>query len=88
LPEQRGGFQIEAVSPVEAARRIRAPVLLIHGADDDETSPAHSQRVLDALVGPKRLILVERAGHNHSLGGADVWGEIDRWIDDDSPGGS
>jgi hypothetical protein len=88
IAEQRGGVQIDAVSPVEAARRIRSPVLLIHGADDDQTSPAHSQRVLEALRGPKRLILVERAGHNHSLSGADVWGEIDRWIDDDFPGGS
>ena len=40
----------------------RPTVLVIHGADDTETPPAHSQRVYDALRGPKRLILVPGAG--------------------------
>jgi dipeptidyl aminopeptidase/acylaminoacyl peptidase len=67
------------VSPFNAAARISAPVLLIHGADDTETRPAHSERVFAALAGPKRLIFVPHAGHNHSLSG-DVWIEIDKWI--------
>ena len=41
VAEQRGGFLVDAVSPMEAARAIRVPVLLIHGADDRETPPAH-----------------------------------------------
>ena len=49
VAEQRGGFLVDAVSPMEAARAIRAPVLLIHGADDRETPPAHSQRIFEAL---------------------------------------
>lgn len=82
VAEARGGFDIDSVSPVEAARSIRAPVLLIHGAADVETPPAHSQRVLAALAGPKRLILVPQAGHNRSLSDPGVWTEIDRWIED------
>jgi pimeloyl-ACP methyl ester carboxylesterase len=56
-------------------------VLLIHGASDVDTPPDHSRRVLAALAGPKRLILVPGARHNESLRG-DVWGEIDRWLND------
>ena len=35
---------------------------------------------MDALAGPKRLILVPGARHNGSLRG-EVWNEIERWID-------
>jgi hypothetical protein len=80
LAEQRGKFQVDAVSPMIAAADITAAVLLIHGALDRETPPEHSQRVFDALQGPKRLILVEDAGHNESLSGS-VWTDIEEWID-------
>lgn len=82
LAETRGGFAVDAVSPVEAAKTLRIPVLLIHGAEDRQTSPDHSQRVLAALAGPKRLILLPGVGHNHSLSSPAVWAEIEQWIDD------
>jgi dipeptidyl aminopeptidase/acylaminoacyl peptidase len=81
IAEHQGGFRVDEVSPVAAARAIRIPVLLIHGASDVDTPPDHSRRVLAALAGPKRLILVPGARHNESLRG-DVWGEIDRWLND------
>lgn len=81
LAEQQGLFSVDDVSPVAAARRITVPVLLIHGDADRKTRPAHSQRVFDALPGPKRLLLVPGAGHSASLSHAVVWSEIDRWID-------
>lgn len=84
LAEQQAGFSVDAVSPIAAAPRIKAPVLLIHGARDTATPPSHSQRVFDALTGPKRLILVAGAGHNQSLR-SEVWSAIDRWIDAHSP---
>jgi uncharacterized protein len=55
--------------------------LLIHGADDRDTPASHSQRVLAALAGPKRLILVEGAGHNQSLRQEKIWTEIDGFVD-------
>jgi hypothetical protein len=82
VAEQRGRFLVDAVSPLQAARTITAPVLLIHGAEDKETPPAHSQRIFEALTGPRRLMLVPGAGHNQSLYGAGVWAEIERWIDE------
>jgi uncharacterized protein len=82
IAEERGRFPVDSVSPVDAARRIQVPVLLIHGAQDVDTPADHSRRVLAALAGPKELLLVEGAGHNQSLGGDRVWQRIDRWIDD------
>jgi pimeloyl-ACP methyl ester carboxylesterase len=82
LAEQQGGFSVDAVSPAVAAREIKVPVLLIHGADDADTPPDHSRRVFASLEGPKRLMLVPGAGHNESLRGAAVWDEIERWMDD------
>jgi len=80
IAEQRGSFRIGDVSPLLAARRVTVPVLLIHGAADSDTLPAHSERVLAALAGPKRLLLVDGAGHNQSLNQSDTWDVIDEWI--------
>ena len=81
LAEAEGRFTIDDVSPVRAAANIRVPVLLVHGEADRDTSPAHSQRIFDALRGPKRLILVPGAGHNASLRRPATWREIEIWID-------
>jgi uncharacterized protein len=78
--EVRASFVADDVSPLRAANRIAVPVLLIHGADDVETVADHSRRVYTALAGPKRLLIVP-GGHNHSLGSARVWTEIDQWIE-------
>jgi len=80
LAEHQGHFQVDAVSPVIAAARVRAPVMLVHGDADTETPPDHSQRVFAALGGQKRLILVPGARHNGSLRG-EVWDAIERWLD-------
>jgi uncharacterized protein len=81
LAEKQGGFEVDAVSPQEAARRISVPVLLIHGALDHETPPEHSRRIFDSLRGQRRLLLVEGVGHNQSLQPASVWTEIENWIE-------
>ncbi|MES2439416.1 MAG: alpha/beta hydrolase [Verrucomicrobiota bacterium] len=80
IAEQNGRFQIGAASPLVAAKQIKAPVLLIHGAIDTDTRPDHARRIFAALAGPKHLMLVPDAGHNQSLQG-NVWGGIERWID-------
>jgi pimeloyl-ACP methyl ester carboxylesterase len=77
--EQDAHFVVDEVSPLRAAANIRVPVLLIHGADDRETRPVHSSRVLAALAGPKELVTVANAGHNDALR-ADVWPRIETWL--------
>ncbi len=79
LAEKQGAFRADEVNPAAAATRIHAPVLLIHGAEDDQTPPAHSQRVYAALAGPKKLLLVPGAHHDDALT-PDAWRQIDAWI--------
>jgi dipeptidyl aminopeptidase/acylaminoacyl peptidase len=81
IAERRGSFVVDAVSPLEAAKRLTIPVLLIHGAEDTDTPPSHSDRVFRELRGRKRLLLVPGARHNHSLNSADAWRAIDEWVD-------
>jgi len=80
LAETQAGFRVDDVSPLAAAAHIHAPVFLIHGQADKDTPPWHSQRVYQALTGPKRLLLVPGAGHNDALR-PDVLTEVDAWID-------
>jgi uncharacterized protein len=79
IAERTANFRVDDVSPVAAARRISVPTLLIHGRDDHETPPAHSQRVYAALREPKHLILVPNAGHTNALT-RDTWQAIDAWM--------
>ena len=80
LAEEQGRFDVASVSPVRAAASLRIPVLLIHGADDVDTLPEHSMRILSALSGPKQLLLVPHAGHNQSLNDPMAWAAIERWL--------
>jgi alpha-beta hydrolase superfamily lysophospholipase len=79
LAESEASFRVDEASPVALAPRIAAPVLILHGAADDETGPAHSQRVYDAVRAPKRLIFVPGKGHNNVLGPT-VWPLLDQWL--------
>lgn len=82
IAEERGAFRVDAVDVTASARRMKRPVLLVHGAEDSDTVPEHARRVYGALGGPKQLILVPGAGHNESLGQGAVWERIEQWIDD------
>lgn|SRR5574341_1619719 len=86
LVEAQAGFRVADASPLRAAGRIKVPVLIIHGADDVETSPEHSKRVYAALAGPKTLRIVEKAGHDGPL--SMVWGEVEKWIEEVAVGGA
>jgi hypothetical protein len=79
LAESQAAFRVDEVSPLAAAAKIRKPVMVIHGAEDDETPPAHSERVYGALAGPKKLVIVPGAHHNDTLT-AGTWAQIDSWI--------
>ncbi len=83
--ETRARFRMDEVSPADAAARVAAPVLLIHGAADRDTPLAHAQRVHARLRGPKRLLIVEHARHNQSLGSAAAWDAVTAWLDEIVP---
>ena len=84
IAEQQAHFVADEASPVRAAAQVSIPVLLIHGAIDRETAPTHSERVYQALKGPKRLLLLPKSGHGVSLDEA-TWRIIDEWLLAKSP---
>jgi alpha-beta hydrolase superfamily lysophospholipase len=80
LAEVTAKFRVDDVDCASAASSIAVPVLIIHGANDRETSVEHSRRIYGRLRGPKKLLVVPAAGHNDALR-PEVWAEIDAWID-------
>ncbi len=57
------GFDPARVRPVEAAARLRQPLLVIVGASDTVVPPAHGYAVFRAAHGPKQLLAVPGANH-------------------------
>lgn len=55
---------------------IRAPTLVIAGADDPATPPDLGQVVVDEVAGPARLEVVASAAHLGSVEQADVVGDL------------
>lgn len=45
-------------------RRVRCPVLIIHGAEDVIIPPSHARALYAAAPEPKKLVIFPRAGHN------------------------
>ena len=50
-------------NPLDAVRRSKVPVLLIHGEADRSIAPRHSQRIANATPDHVELWLVPHAGH-------------------------
>ncbi len=44
--------------------RLRAPLLVVHGARDKTVPTRYGQRLFEAAPEPKELLIVERAAHN------------------------
>jgi pimeloyl-ACP methyl ester carboxylesterase len=63
LAGKRGGFDPDEASPVLAMGHTGAPVLLIHGGDDQHVPPWHSRRIFDARPNRTQLLLVAGASH-------------------------
>jgi alpha-beta hydrolase superfamily lysophospholipase len=59
----RYGYDPQDYCAARLAKRIRVPVLLVHGGDDEFVPPAHSEEVALALADARLLVL---SGLNHS----------------------
>jgi hypothetical protein len=59
-----GGLVTQRMDLADKLRRLDLPVLIVHGAQDTVVPPEMAQRLYDAARGPKRLLLVEGAGHS------------------------
>lgn len=64
LPRFVRGLTKNKLDTVSKLPRVRCPVLVVHG-DRDEIIPVwQGRRLFDAAAEPKRLIIIEGAGHN------------------------
>lgn len=63
IAEWRAGFDADAIDSVAAARRIRAPLLLIVDGLDPRMPEPVVRRVLDAHPGPKQLWVADGVDH-------------------------
>ena len=59
----RYGVDLLQPNPLEAVAHSKVPVLLIHGADDRNIAPLHSQLIASAAPDHVELWLVPHAGH-------------------------
>jgi alpha-beta hydrolase superfamily lysophospholipase len=79
--EEIAQFKVDEVAPVEAVKRLQVPLLLIHGEQDEETPPAHSQRIYAAATtAKKQLLIVPGATHRNLLSTAEPWKAIDAFV--------
>jgi len=70
--ERMAHFKANAVSPLEAVRSIRVPILIIHGTADNLIDYHYSVSVHEQARPPKELWLIPGARHNDII---DVGGE-------------
>jgi fermentation-respiration switch protein FrsA (DUF1100 family) len=68
---------------------LSAPLLVISGSEDRIVPPEQSRAVYDAAAEPKRLLVVEGAGHNDFalLAGEEMIREIIDFLGEATPGG-
>lgn len=65
-------FKASAVSPLEAVRNVRVPILFMHGTTDNLIRHTYTERVYANANEPKELWLIQGARHNNM---AEVGGE-------------
>lgn len=68
--------------------KVDAPVLVIAGSADRIVPPDQTRELYEAATEPKRLVVIERAGHNdlELLAGEEMIEEIDQFLEGHLPG--
>lgn len=67
------GFDPNDASAVEAAGRLRCPILLVHGLLDAIVPLEHSEAIYASAGQPKQLVVVPWAGHASLLLAREAW---------------
>jgi pimeloyl-ACP methyl ester carboxylesterase len=81
VAEWRAGFRADDVDAVAAARRVRAPLLVIVDGADPRMPEAVVRRVFDAHPGPKRLWVAPGAPHAGALFAPGYWAEVGSFLE-------
>lgn len=68
---------------IDKIKKVKCPVLMIHGKDDRIIGLWHSEKLFEAVNKPKLKFWVDGAGHNNLLSKAGVryWGIIEEFTD-------
>lgn len=61
-----GGYSLRRHTPLESVARIKVPLLIVHGLDDDYVPTEMGRRLYAAAHCDKQLMLVEGARHGQS----------------------
>ncbi|BAV08755.1 hypothetical protein SAMN05421788_101211 [Filimonas lacunae] len=61
------GFNAFAHKPVNDARAITCPTLLVYGEKDEKVKPEETQAIFKNLAGPKKLVTFPLAAHDNYL---------------------
>ena len=79
----------DAYPSLQRVRDLRAPVLLVHGEDDEIVPLSHCKTLFEAATGPKRMRTLPGVGHNDLFAhaGAEVAQEIAAWAKRHGPWG-
>ena len=67
LAEVRSGFKYGEVNPALSISKVKTPVLIIHGEADENIPLDNAKLIYTAAAGPKKLLLIPRAGHVEAL---------------------
>jgi len=68
--ERKYGLRMQQVSPEQALTESRTPLLLIHGSDDHNIPPRHSERILHARPNNTEIWRVAGADHCGAISAA------------------
>lgn len=63
----RGGYDLKDASALEAVKKTRLPVLIIHGDQDDMVPVEMAYELYEAAGGEKELLIVPGAGHAQAV---------------------
>jgi uncharacterized protein len=77
----------DAYPSIALVRKLRAPLIILHGERDDIVPASHAQALYDAAPAPKQIHLLPRIGHNDLVSSAaERWVQaISGWADEVTP---
>jgi len=63
--QRMANFKARLVSPIDDIKRVKVPVMIVHGKKDTFIRPEYSKMLFESANKPKKLLLVDNAEHNN-----------------------
>lgn len=62
-----GGFDVREITPLEAVKKAKVPILLIHGEDDNVVPHHMAEEIREACAAPVEIVSVPKVHHGMSF---------------------